>query len=574
MCAEKGLVTEKKLENIPTPIDKYYLLVIAIDSYQKNSLSNPVRDADALVKILTTDFTFFQPTDESEISSTRSKDSDIDDIIVYSSLQTKCLYNENATTNKIDDHIRAVHKKIGPNDAFLIYFSGHGDIDENNQTFQLVAYNEELLFTRLYDRSRKYETNCRHLLIIVDACFSGMGKEGIKTEDGTDSSRYYVASCDSDQKAKDGPPGDGSPFSKFLISKLRENETPKPELDSDFFEQFNKNQKAKRTADEIGDRINYKYQSLVSGVPEGASSGKTKLYLTKKKKGRPEPGFLRNSFIKNLGFGIQKQILKDDYSTLYNYLNILILQSYNLDARNFLAKSSFGHSIPESMKSNTEILCDRFEIKDEKLKDAIFTNLLTEKSIKSIVNYFIEKIISIDSKKIFYFLLIDFIDIGKNYVEEIDNFCKEFCLEFCKKHKEVLLQKKDADIGQLFIFFTDVSKNSDGWVKRDFKQVKGLDESNRFNFIDLGNIKPIRKPHFNEWREDILVDKVSTTIQELANDEKILTLFKIDDLNKFTCEHDKFVEKICTHCGFNDEEFKREFSNHMYNFPKMISNGN
>ena len=193
---------------------KNYLLVIAIDKYTNKipTLNNCVKDAKSLRKTLTTDYQF-------EPKLTRS------------------LFNEKATRKNIFLAFKKLKEELSPKDNLLIYFSGHGaNIDEIGYWIPVDGVKGEeydfISTSSLIDRLNIIP--CHHLLVIVDACFSGkifQTTKNISLNDSTKgyekrASRYGFSASHSREVAFDGEAGENSPFAKHLLKKLESNKKP------------------------------------------------------------------------------------------------------------------------------------------------------------------------------------------------------------------------------------------------------------------------------------------------------------------------------------------------------------
>ena len=221
------------------PTGKYYVLMIAIDYYISPdfaSLKNPILDAQHFIEVLGEryDIGFPDTTNLSNLRVTdpRYQSDTAQPIWVYDSTQFKCLYNEAATKGNIRAHIAKVAAEIGPNDLFLVYYAGHGEVD--NDIGYMMASNAQkdldqtgwLDYEQLYIPFTNYTKNskCRDLLLILDCCHAGaatLGNQGVNDEGRF--SRKVVMSCGNNRLAADGKAGEGSPFANALVDALRKN---------------------------------------------------------------------------------------------------------------------------------------------------------------------------------------------------------------------------------------------------------------------------------------------------------------------------------------------------------------
>lgn len=226
-----------------TPVKgKDYLLLIAIDYYKNSNynLANPVRDANALLEILTKRYGF-APGDYREFDSDEKRDAheqgtydllkelpgqedryENDNYRVYKNGRIICLYNEAVTRGTIKRNIDVIKSKMQADDRLLIYYSGHG-YEDPKDSLNLTAYDFDktdfdtyLLVDDLLRPFSKYDNKCQNLLLIIDACYSGAAIFGNKHDSSLKISREILTSCNHEQKAPDGRKFMGSPFPETL----------------------------------------------------------------------------------------------------------------------------------------------------------------------------------------------------------------------------------------------------------------------------------------------------------------------------------------------------------------------
>lgn len=208
---------------------KNYLLAIAIDKYKHiRKLNNSVRDTDAIVQLLTTRYKFDAPN------------------IVR-------LYNTEANEREIYRELKRLALTLTEEDNLVVYFAGHGVYDNvTKEGFWIPVDAEE-------DEESDYIGNdkiiryikaikARHVLLLVDACFSGSLFTDTRSDLGerldTQASRWALTSG-RNEVVSDGKPGSHSPFAKSLLSILGRKKI-KSVLTSDIV-QYVKKQTAKRT---------------------------------------------------------------------------------------------------------------------------------------------------------------------------------------------------------------------------------------------------------------------------------------------------------------------------------------
>ena len=208
---------------------KNYLLAIAIDRYQAfPKLYNCVRDAEALIEVLTGSFQF-----ESE--------------------NVIRLFDDKAREAEVLSVLKQLAVTLLPEDSLLIYYSGHGIFDDvldegywlpqeakpdNEATF--ISNDQILRFLRVIP--------ARHIFLMADACFSGSllasGKSAIAERLESLPSRWVLTSGRK-EVVSDGQPGQNSPFAETVLEFLR-REAQRPVLVSELV-QYAKIQTAKAT---------------------------------------------------------------------------------------------------------------------------------------------------------------------------------------------------------------------------------------------------------------------------------------------------------------------------------------
>ncbi len=198
---------------LATETGNYQALFIAVDNYNSKvwtPLNNPVNDATAIKSVLQSRYGF------SKISM---------------------LYNQDATRAKILETLEDQVSKLSVNDNFVIYFSGHGiEIGEEGYWVPVEAKSQEryelLSTTEIKNVISKSE--CKHILIMVDACFSSTifkSSAMSSINDGTGSYYEQVDQLISRQAITAGglepvPDGSGgnSVFAKYVLKFLINNQ--------------------------------------------------------------------------------------------------------------------------------------------------------------------------------------------------------------------------------------------------------------------------------------------------------------------------------------------------------------
>ncbi|MFK7981643.1 MAG: FISUMP domain-containing protein [Saprospiraceae bacterium] len=184
-----------------------YLLAIGIDKYINcTPLNNAVKDATDVIKLLTEKYNFQKEN------------------IVF-------ITDEKGTKDNIIDAFRKLKKQLSPPDNLVIYYSGHGELDEDFDDSYLVTVDSRkgkigdyLPHEQLIKFIRAIQTH--HTLLILDACFAGaflVNRRSTTKALEKDPSRYVIASGRK-EFASDGVAGENSPFAAALLEKLSKNE--------------------------------------------------------------------------------------------------------------------------------------------------------------------------------------------------------------------------------------------------------------------------------------------------------------------------------------------------------------
>jgi tetratricopeptide (TPR) repeat protein len=186
-----------------------FLLVIGIDSYQHwNPLGNAVIDSKNVKEVLISKY-------------------DIDKQNVFE------LYNNDATKNNIINELIKIKRDLSENDNLIIYYAGHGDYNSAKDEGAWIPVDAHLNMDDEYlDNSTLLSylkaLNTKHTFLIADACFSGSlfvsdDEMSYKPNNDKIKSRWGFTSGNIEFVA-DGSVGEGSPFAKFLVEALEENQ--------------------------------------------------------------------------------------------------------------------------------------------------------------------------------------------------------------------------------------------------------------------------------------------------------------------------------------------------------------
>jgi len=191
---------------------KDYALIIGINDYEGIwlPLKNAVNDCKALSKIL---------------------------IDKYGFEDVSCLYNKDATRDNILAKLHEFKSILSNEDNILIYFAGHGFMDEVNEGYWVPS---ELSNMKTFKCVSNYDIKnviaklqTKHTLVIADACFSGTILTRAKPVNTIDNefhnnmdlkvSRQAISSGGI-QEVVDGGRNNHSVFAHYLIKILTEND--------------------------------------------------------------------------------------------------------------------------------------------------------------------------------------------------------------------------------------------------------------------------------------------------------------------------------------------------------------
>ncbi len=192
------------------PAGRSCFLGIAIDDYTgMGKLNNAVRDMEAVRDLLIADY-------DLEAANCR------------------VLCNADATRKNILRTLRDLPKWVDKHDKLIIYYSGHGHLDEHKDGFWVPVEGkrgeEEDFVSNVELRNSIAKLPFRHILLISDACFSGaLFVRGTDRADAAAddlevrTSRWALCSGRHDQLVADGTPGEHSPFAASILAELRHN---------------------------------------------------------------------------------------------------------------------------------------------------------------------------------------------------------------------------------------------------------------------------------------------------------------------------------------------------------------
>lgn len=174
LAAERGLRVQSVLGE-DASIPKYHALIVGINSYKHwQNLRQAREDAETVAGILESQYGF-------------------------SDVQT--LFDEEATKSSIVRALRALTKKLTPDDALLIYFAGHGYYDKLlNKGYWVPTEARERDGTDPAIGDWFHNTNlkeyldvmdARHVLVVSDSCFGGSLMRGGRVDLTKKENTYY-----------------------------------------------------------------------------------------------------------------------------------------------------------------------------------------------------------------------------------------------------------------------------------------------------------------------------------------------------------------------------------------------
>jgi hypothetical protein len=188
------------------------LLAIGIDKYDSgvwDDLNNAVFDTKEIIKVLTERYSF--------------------------ELYPDPLYDEHATKENIYNAFNELKQYVAPEDNVIIFFAGHGQMNLQSHRGYWVPHEGTANINTFIENSviKDFieDIDAQHVWLISDSCFSGTflsrtrGMKGEKTYYKLDQqvSKWMLASG-GEEKVADGPKGQHSPFSKYLIRYLENND--------------------------------------------------------------------------------------------------------------------------------------------------------------------------------------------------------------------------------------------------------------------------------------------------------------------------------------------------------------
>lgn len=558
----QGLDIPDGLKDQPV-VEKYYLLVIGIDRYDEvpngtpwQSLNNAVYDAARITELLLDRYRFHRPDEKNTLPVQNGQE-----IHQYNSVQTKCLYNEQATRANIFTHINVVKNSMGENDALLIYFSGHG-VSRNGLTY-LVPYgvNQEQDFdwvnwSEVIARFGDYETDkkCADLLLILDCCFGGTITRGQIFSNQHYYSRYVLTASGSQDKASDGPAGEGGPFANKLLDILQTNTRPYVSIG-----QLNVANALSAYFD-----MNGLAQQAHYGLLPNVKNGQGELVLELSEQHAPPVSLLGKSILDYLDFELQRGILSSHFKSRYRPINLISTFGSPFDAHKLLGKVLFRWLFDDKISG-------RIPLSDAGLRyleihltrlggDDIWGSLIRmlaprpgirdftpEKCVQWIFDQVKEGALADHSRH----LVIHFhFEVGSNDLfHKLETFYVEFQNLYIPMF-QALSQEEKMKIGRVFILFSDERPDAEFTPFSPDQQEALLQKFGpaNLNFIAPDKIGKINQNHIYAW-----IDNTKVLIQTNAIQQMDPTDFFDPFAEEVAFEIDDFIDKIIDHCGISAE---------------------
>lgn len=216
---QRGLVARPKAPTGEVVKGEQWLLAIGIDSYLSwPRLKTAANDAKALKNVLLERY----HVDPSHVIE---------------------LYNENATRKNIIGTLRDLSKKVKPDDSLLIFYAGHGHVDNITKKGSWIPVESGTDDPSAWISNQDVKDylnidaiKAKHVLLVSDSCFSGdffRGTRGALPEvtDSVIKKAYQLSSRQAItsgglEPVSDAGFGGNSVFSHFLVAALRNNTKP------------------------------------------------------------------------------------------------------------------------------------------------------------------------------------------------------------------------------------------------------------------------------------------------------------------------------------------------------------
>jgi hypothetical protein len=497
-----------------------------VDGFE--NLNNPVKDANDLVKVLTSIYDFELPDVAKSILLEGIYDGK--EIYEYRGDKLKCFYNKNATRKNIMKCLANWSKEIGEDDNLLIFFSGHGHVVDGQLNLVNQEFDEEddpITYWDLVNKHfSKYENivggkrikKCKHFLLILDCCNAGNPSFGVVNNPLTDAefSRQILAATQPTESAVDGPSGINSPFMANLLTILiNEYELNHENYGID----------AEQLAKKLKKMLFKENQTPPYGTLPGADLGKGH-FTFHARYNFPSPKNLNDSLYL-LNFYNLKNTIYKDFEPKKNRFNVITLQNGKVETHRFLRKRIFkamkGLSNSDDCedpnyisddfcawapinlnKANYNNAADFWQILKQIKELEINDHHLNEKDKKELIKNKVLEQIALELKEKNLVILFYF-EIGSK--DKVEKFVKEIC-----DLVQSLYDNYKQSNSKLFLIFSDL--RGDTPILKD-KWFGNLDK-NIINIIYSDSAtETIKQKDINAWVnehkevEELFIDRFS-----------------------------------------------------------------
>ena len=203
------------VDEFSLPTGRYIALIVANDKYTSwDSLATPRQDAELIGTLLETNFGF------------------------------EVTYLTNASRRETLKKLYDMAAEVEFNDHFLLYYAGHGVVDEATDTAYWIPSDASRDFRPDWISGDDIMTSlkafgARHLLLVADSCYSGRLLRGAALAEGNPSTAVIqrlfskkarvAITSGGDEPVEDASGGsDNSIFASALAKALRSIDSPKP----------------------------------------------------------------------------------------------------------------------------------------------------------------------------------------------------------------------------------------------------------------------------------------------------------------------------------------------------------
>jgi hypothetical protein len=205
------------------PFGRSYAVLFGVSEYEyRNDLAGPARDLHNLSTLLTAQ--------------------GFDKVVVVA--------NRDVTANTLRNVQQHFSERLQPDDRLLVYYAGHGDREPSGAAGYIV-----LTASNPTARSRDTEVPLaefmrwmtalpvKHLLVLLDACYSGLAIGGLSRGDGptldaanrqelyelsSRSGRFVITAGDEAQRAHEDRRWDGGLFTRGIIRAIERRDVGRP----------------------------------------------------------------------------------------------------------------------------------------------------------------------------------------------------------------------------------------------------------------------------------------------------------------------------------------------------------